>query len=328
MIRRREFITLLGGAAAAWPLAARAQQQALPVIGYLGTASAGSTGVDLDGFRQGLADSGFVDGRNVTIEYRWGEGRNDRMPALVAELVARRVAVMIVTSNSGVLAAKAATSSIPVVFSMGGDPVKLGLVASFDRPGGNFTGIHVLTDVLIKKRLELLHELIPNASVIAVLLNPSNPDIETRLHDVQAAALALGQQIHVLMASTAGEIDSAFATLAERRFGALLVHGDPLFHDLRRQQVITLATRHGVPAGFEQRAMVEAGGLMSYGPNRAEAYRQVGSYAGRILKGAKPADLPVTQPSKFELVLNLIVARALGIVVPPTLVVAADEVIE
>jgi putative ABC transport system substrate-binding protein len=298
------------------------------VVGYLGTGSAGPSGIELDGFRQGLADAGFVDGRNVTVEYRWAEGRNDRLPALAAELIARQVAVMVVTSNSGALAAKAATSSIPIVFSVGGDPVKLGLVASFNRPGSNLTGIAVLTDVLIKKRLELLHELVPDASVIAVLFNPSNPDIETRLRDVQAAALAIGQQIHVLMASTAGEIDNAFATLAERRFDALLVHSDPFFAEQRRQQINVLATRHRVPASFEQRAIAEAGGLMSYGPNRTEAYHQVGFYAGRILKGAKPADLPVTQPTKFELVLNLIVARALGIDVPPTLLATADEVIE
>jgi putative ABC transport system substrate-binding protein len=298
------------------------------VVGYLGTGSAGPSGIELDGFRQGLADAGFVDGRNVTVEYRWAKGRNDRLPALAAELIARQVAVMVVTSNSGALAAKAATSSIPIVFSVGGDPVKLGLVASFNRPGSNLTGIAVLTDVLIKKRLELLHELVPDASVIAVLFNPSNPDIETRLRDVQAAALAIGQQIHVLMASTAGEIDNAFATLAERRFDALLVHSDPFFAEQRRQQINVLATRHRVPASFEQRAIAEAGGLMSYGPNRTEAYHQVGFYAGRILKGAKPADLPVTQPTKFELVLNLIVARALGIDVPPTLLATADEVIE
>jgi putative ABC transport system substrate-binding protein len=327
-VKRRDFITLLGGAAAAWPLAAHAQQAALPVIGYLGTASAGSTGDDLDGFRRGLADLGFVDGRNVTIEYRWAEGRNDRMPALAADLVARHVAVMVVTSNSGAIAAKAATSITPIVFSMGGDPLKFGLVASFNRPGSNFTGIAILSDILIKKRLELLHELVPSASVIAVLQNPINPDSETRLRDVQAAAQAIGQQIHVLLASTAGEIDHAFATLVERRFGALLVTADPFLSYQRRQQVIALATRHGVPTGFEYRDIVEAGGLMSYDPNRPEAYRQLGSYVGRILKGAKPADLPVTQPTKFELVLNLIVAKAIGIDVPPTLLALADDVIE
>jgi putative ABC transport system substrate-binding protein len=327
-LKRRKFITLLGSAAAAWPLAARAQQTALPVIGYLGTPSAVSARIDLDGFRQGLADSGFVEGRNVTIEYRWAEGRNDRLPALAAELAARQVAVMVATSNSGALAAKAATSIIPIVFSIGGDPVKLGFVARLSRPGGNLTGVASLADVLIKKRLELLHELVPNASIIAVLLNPSNPDSETRLHDVQAAAQSIGHPIHVVMASTAAEIDTAFATLAERRFGALLVQNDPFLSDQRRQQIIALAARYAIPAGFEQRAIVEEGGLMSYGANRTEIFRQVGAYVGRILKGEKAADLPAMQPTKFELVLNLIVAKALGLDVPPTLLATADEVIE
>jgi putative ABC transport system substrate-binding protein len=325
--QRREFITLLGGAAA-WPVAARAQQPAMPVIGYLGPTSVGSTRVDLDGFRQGLADAGFVEGRNVTIEYRWAEGRNDRLPALATELVARQVAVMAVNSNAAGVAAKAATSTIPIVFQMGGDPVKFGFVASLNRPGGNLTGVAILSDVLIKKRLELLHELVPDSAVIAILLNSSNPDIDTRLRDVQSAAQAIGQQIHVLMASTPGEIDAAFATLAERRFGALLVQNDPFLSDQRRQQIIALATRHGVPAGFEQRSIVEAGGLMSYGVSRIEASRQIGVYVGRILKGEKPADLPVVRPTKFELALNLIVAKALGLTVPPTLLATADEVIE
>jgi putative ABC transport system substrate-binding protein len=325
-LRRREFITVLGGAAA-WPLAARAQHRAMPVIGYLGPASAGTTRVDLDEFRQGLADAGFVEGHNVTVEYRWAEGRNDRLPALAAELVARQVTVIVVSSNAGGLVAKAATS-IPIVFMMGGDPVKFGFVASLNRPGGNLTGVVGLTDVLIKKRLELLHELVPHAAAIAVLLNPSNPDIDTRLRDVQAAAQAIGQEIHVLMASTPGEIDTAFATLAERRFGALLVQDDPFLSDQRRQRIIALAAHHRVPAGFEQRSIVEAGGLMSYGASRTERYRQVGVYTGRIIKGEKPADLPVVQPTKFELVLNLIVAKALGLTVPPTLLAIADEVIE
>jgi putative ABC transport system substrate-binding protein len=326
MIRRRQFITLLGGAAASWPVAARAQT--MPIIGYLGTASAASTRIDLDGFRQGLGDAGFVEGRNVAIEYRWAEGLNNRLPALATELAVRRVAVIVVTSNSGALAAKAATATIPIVFSIGGDPVRFGFAASLNRPGGNLTGIAVLSDVLIKKRLELLHELVPASAEIGVLLNPSNPDIEARLRDVQAAAQALGQPIRMLMASTADEIDTAFATVAERRLGALLVQNDPFFGNQRRQQVITLAARHGVPASFEERAAVEAGGMMSYGPNRTEAYRQVGVYAGRILKGERPADLAVTQPTKFELVLNLIVAKAIGLKVPATLLASADEVIE
>jgi putative ABC transport system substrate-binding protein len=324
-VKRRDFITLLGGAAA-WPVGARAQT--MPVIGYLGTSSAPSTRIDLDGFRQGLADVGLVEGRNVAIEYRWAEGLNDRLAALATDLVARRVAVMVVTSNSGVLAAKAATTTTPIVFLMGGDPVKFGVAASLNRPGSNLTGIATLADVLIKKRLELLHELVPTPTVIGVLYNPSNPDIEARLRDVQAAAQALGRQIHMLMASTVDEIDTALVTVTEKRFGALLVQNDPFFVQQRRQQIIMLATRHGVPTGFEERAAVEAGGLMSYGANRTEVFRRMGLYAGRILRGEKPADLPVTQPTKFELVLNLIVAKALGLKVPATLLASADEVIE
>jgi putative tryptophan/tyrosine transport system substrate-binding protein len=324
-MRRREFIAAVGSAAV-WPIVVRAQQ-GIPVIGYLGTASAESTGIDLDGFRRGLADAGFVDGRNVTIEYRWA-GRDDRLPALAADLITRQVAVMVVTSNSGALAAKAATSSIPIVFSMGGDPVRLGLVASLNRPGSNLTGIAVLSDILIKKRLQLLKDLVPNAAVIAVLLNPSNPETETRQRDVQIAAQAIGQQIYVLMASTAGEIDNAFATLAERRFDALLVGSDFLLSFEGRQQIIALATRHGVAAGFEYRFIVEEGGLMSYGPNRTEIYRQVGFYAGRILQGEKPADLPVVEPTKLELVINLKTAKALGLTTPETLLATADEVIQ
>jgi putative ABC transport system substrate-binding protein len=326
MIRRRDFITFLGGAATAWPLAAQAQT--MPIIGYLGTSSAASTRIDLDGFRQGLADVGFVEGRNVAIEYRWAEGLNDRLAALATELVARRVAVMVVTSNSGVLAAKTATATTPIVFLMGGDPVKFGIAASLNRPGGNLTGIATLADVLIKKRLELLHELVPTPTVIGVLYNPSNPDVEARLRDVQAAAQALGRQIHMLMASTVDEIDTALATVTEMHFGALLVQNDPFFVQQRRQQIIMSAARHGVPTGFEERAAVEAGGLMSYGANRTEVFRRMGLYAGRILRGEKPADLPVTQPTKFELVLNLIVAKALGLKVPATLLASADEVIE
>ena len=326
-LRRREFIAGLGGAAA-WPLAVGAQQQAMPFIGYLGASSAGSSRVELEDFRQGLANEGFVEGRNVAIEYRWTEGRNDRFPVLVKELVARHVAVMVANTNAGGIAAKAATSTIPIVFQMGGDPVKFGFVSSLNRPGGNLTGVANLTDVLIKKRLELLHELVPNATVIAVLLNPNNPDIDTRVRDVQAAAQTIRQQIHILMASTPGEIDTAFSTLSERGFGALLVHSDAFLSEQRRQQIITLAAHHRVPAGFELRSIVEAGGLMSYGANRTEVYRQLGVYAGRILKGETPADLPVVQPTGFELVLNLIVAKALGLKVPTTLLAIADEIIE
>jgi putative ABC transport system substrate-binding protein len=300
----------------------------MPVIGYLDPSSAAAARVTLDGFHQGLADAGFVEGRNVTVEYRWAEGRNDRLPTLAAELAARQVAVMVAMSNAAVLAAKAATSSIPIVFLMGGDPVKFGFVASFNRPGGNLTGVVDLTDVLIKKRLELLHELVPDAAVIAVLLNPNNPDIDTRLRDVQAAGQTIGQRIHVLMAGTPAEIDTAFATIAERRFGALLVHNDPFLSDQRRQQIIALAARLGVPAGYQQRSIVEGGGLMSYGTSRIEVYRQVGVYAGRVVRGEKPADLPVVQPTKFELVINAQTARMLGLTVSPSLLALANEVIE
>jgi putative ABC transport system substrate-binding protein len=326
MIKRREFIAGLGGAAA-WPVVARAQQ-AVPFIGYLGASSAEPSRVELEGFRQGLADAGFFEGHNVAIEYRWTEGRNDRFPVLATELVARHVAVMVANTNAGVVAAKAATSTIPIVFQMGADPVKFGFVASLNRPGGNLTGVANLTDVLIKKRLELLHELVPNATVIAVLLNPNNPDIGTRVRDVQAAAQTLGQQIHVLMASTPGEIDTAFSTLSERGFGALLVHSDAFLSEQRRQQIITLAAHHRVPAGFELRSIVEAGGLMSYGADRTEVYRQMGVYTGRILKGEKLTDLPVVRPTKFELVINLKTAKALGLTIPETFLATADEVIQ
>jgi putative tryptophan/tyrosine transport system substrate-binding protein len=326
-MKRRTFIALLGGAST-WPVVTRAQQPALPVIGFLGTTSAESTSLELVGFRQGLSDAGYVERRDVAIEYRWAEGQNSRLPTLAADLVQRQVAVIVATSNSAALAAKAVAATIPIVFQIGGDPVRLGLVASLNRPGGTLTGVVALNDVLIKKRLELLHEMVPKAAVIGVLVNPQNPDIETRLRDVQDAAQAIGQEIHVLTASTEAEIDAAFSTLVQQAAGAILIQNDPFLSDQRRGQIVTLAVRHGVPAGFEQRTIVEAGGLMSYGANRPYLYRQVGIYAGRVLKGEKPAELPVQQPTKFELAVNLTTAKALGLMIPESFLLRADEVIE
>ena len=332
IMQRREFITLLGGAAAAasvsWPLAALAQQPAVPVIGVLGSASADASRFDLAAFQQGLRENGYVEGRNLAMEHRWAEGRIDRLPAMAVELVRRPVALILANANAAALAAKAATSTIPVVFVMGGDPIKFGVVASLNRPGGNMTGAALLVDVLIKKRLELLHQLVPTATTIAFLINPTNPDVETRLRDAQAAAVALSLQLPVLRASNPSEIEAAFASLAGGPVGAVLIQNDPYLSDQQSDQIIALAARHRVPAGFEQRKNAEAGGLMSYGADRAAVYRQVGTYAARILKGDKPADLPVQQPTKFELVITLKAAKALGITVPPLLFARADEVIE
>jgi putative ABC transport system substrate-binding protein len=312
----------------AWPLVAHAQRPAMPVIGLLGGVSSSALAPYAAAeFALALKEAGFVEGQNVAFEYRGAEYKWDALPALAAELVRRDVVVIHSLGLPASVAAKAATSSIPIVFNVGGDPVSLGLVASINRPGSNLTGIAVLSDILIKKRLQLLKELVPNAPFIAVLLNPSDPVTETRRRDVQVAAQAIGQQISVLMASTAGEIDNAFAMLAERRLDALLVGSDG-FLGSRRQQIIALATRHGVATGFESRIMAEAGGLMSYGHKRGEAGRQAGIYTGRILKGEKPADLPVIQPTKFELVINLTTAKALGLTIPETLLATADEVIE
>jgi putative ABC transport system substrate-binding protein len=325
---RRDFITLLGGAAA-WPLAARAQQSAMPVIGFLGPRSADAMTDRLRGFRRGLKDSGHVEGENVSIEYRWAENQMDRLPALAAELVRRRVAL--ITTSGGpavVFAAKAATTTIPIVFLVPEDPVKLGLVASLARPGGNLTGINFFLGELTAKRLELLRELVPGAARVAVLVNPANAtNTETTLRDVEPAARAMGLQIQVLNASTSREIDAAFATIARERPDALFV-GNDAFFNARRVQLVLLAGRHGLPAIYWDREFAEAGGLMTYGSNIVDVYRQVGDYAGRILKGAKPADLPVVQSSKFELVINAQTARMLGLTVPPTLLAAADEVIE
>ena len=328
-MRRREFITLLGGAAVAWPVAVRAQQAAMPVIGFLGGTSPDTFADRLRAFRQGLKDTGYVEGENVAIEYRWAENQNDRLPELATELVRRKVAVIVATGgNTSAFAAKAVTTTTPIVFGVGEDPVKLGLVASLARPGGNLTGINFFSNELTTKRLELLRELVPGVARVAVLVNPANAtNTETTLRDVEPAARTMGLQIQVVNASTGREIDAAFATFVRERPDALFV-GQDIFFNTRRVQLANLAARHAVPITSGSRDLAEVGGLMSYGSNIADAYRQIGVYIGRILKGAKPADLPVMQSTKFELVINAQTARMLGLTVPPTLLARADEVIE
>jgi ABC-type uncharacterized transport system substrate-binding protein len=326
-VKRREFITLLGGAAASWPITARAQQPAVPVVGFISSGSPGPLRQQIAGFREGLKEAGHVEGQNVTIEYRYAEGQPDRFPALVSDLVRRQVAVLVVTSNAGALAAKQATATIPIVFSVGDDPVKARLVDSLNRPSGNMTGVYQFTTGLEAKRLGLLHDLVPKATTIAVLIDPNFSGAETQLRDVQEAASRLGVQLVVLRASAESDFDAAFSTLVQQRAGALLVCASPFFNG-RRDQLVVLAARHAVPAIYEWRDFAAAGGLMSYGTVLADAYRQAGVYAGRILKGAKPAELPVVQATRFEFVINLSTAKALGIEVPPTLSAHADEVIE
>jgi len=328
-MKRREFITLFGGAATTWPLAAPAQQPALPVIGWLSAVSpAAAPDLVGRGFRQGLKDAGYVEGDNVTIEYRSAENEPDRLPALAAELVRRQVAVIAApTGPAAAFAAKAATSTIPIVFLAGEDPAGLGLVASLARPGGNLTGINFFTTELAAKRLELLRELVPAARRIAVLVNPAAANAAATMREVEPAAHALGMQIQVLEANSSREIDVVFATLVQERSDALFVTTSPFFLS-RRLQLAHLATRHAVPAVYALRDYAEVGGLISYGASLTDAMRQVGVYCGRILKGAKPADLPVMQSSKFELVINAQSARTIGITVPPTLLATADEVIE
>jgi putative ABC transport system substrate-binding protein len=327
-MKRREFILALGGAAVAWPLAARAQQPAMPVVGFLNARSPNDTAHLVAAFRRGLAENGYVEGRSVTIEYRWASGQPDRLPAMATELVDRPVVVLAATGGeNSAMAAKAATSTIPIVFAVGSDPIKLGLVASYNRPGGNVTGINILTTTLEAKRLGLLHELVPRAATVGILLNPNWPPSANQLRDVQDAARVVGLQINVLQASTDQEIDAAFETVAQQRIAALAVTGNP-FYDTRREKLVALAARHAVPVIYQFREFAAAGGLLSYGIDLPDAYRQVGVYVGRILKGAKPADLPVLQPTKFEFVINLKTAKALGVKFSDNLMSLADEVIE
>jgi putative tryptophan/tyrosine transport system substrate-binding protein len=326
-MKRREFITLFGGAVA-WPLAARAQQPAMPVIGFLGAASPGPFAPQVAAFRQGLDEAGYVEGRNVTIEYRWADdGQYDRLPAMAAELVHRQVAAIVAVSIPAAIAAKAATATIPIVFNVTGDPVRLDLVAGLARPDSNATGVNSFLAELGAKQLGLLRELLPTAARIGLLVNPTNANVEGVTKDVTAAAATLGVQIDVVQASDSREIEAAFATLVRNKADALLI-GSDVFFISRRVQLATLTARHAIPAVQNVRGFAEVGGLMSYGTSQTEAFRQLGVYTGRILKGAKPADLPVVQSTKFEFVINLPTARALGLEVPPSLLARADEVIE
>jgi putative ABC transport system substrate-binding protein len=325
-IDRREFITLLGGAAASWPVAARAQQAAMPIVGLLSPGSPSDT-ERLTGIREGLKESGYVEGQNVALDYRFAQGRNDRLPELAADLVSRRVAGIVSVGTASTLAAKAATSTIPIVFNLGVDPVQFGLVASLNRPGNNITGVTILTTDLAAKRLELLHELRPNSAVVAILTNPANQLSELELRATQNAARSLRLQLHIIRASTANEIDAAFATFVELQAGALIVGQDTILLD-QRAQIVALAARYGVPTIYGFHEFTAIGGLMSYGASLVNAYRQIGIYVGKILKGAKPADLPVQQVANIELIVNLKTARTLGITFPLSIIGRADEVIE
>jgi putative tryptophan/tyrosine transport system substrate-binding protein len=327
-IERRKFISALGGAAVAWPLAVHAQQPSMPVVGLIIAGSPDASATVAAAFRKGLNETGYVEGQNVTVEYHWLEGQYDQMPALMADLVRRRVAVIATPSTPPALAAKAATATIPIVFGVGEDPVQLGLVASLARPGGNATGINFFLNEVVVKRMRLLHDLVPKAARVAVLVNPANTtNTEPTLRAVQEAAPTIGLQIQILNATTIGEIDAAFAALARQHCDAMFVGPDPLF-TIRRGQFATLTARDRIPATYARREFVVAGGLMSYGTDLPDASHQIGVYTGRILKGAKPADLPVVQPTKFEFAINLQTARALGIEVPPSVLAIADEVIE
>jgi putative ABC transport system substrate-binding protein len=326
-MRRREFISLIGGVAATWPLASRAQQPALPVVGFINPASAKDYEPQLSAFLKGLSEAGYVDGRNVAIEYRWAEGQHDRLPAMAADLVRRQVTVIAATTTPAALAAKAATTTIPIVFTTVGDPVQLHLVTSLNRPGGNVTGVTQLNVEVAPKRLELLHELVPTASVVALLVNSTNPNTETNTKELQAAARTLGLELHVLNASTERDFDAVFAKLIQLRAGGLVIGADNLFA-IRSEQLAALALRHAVPTIYQTRDFAVVGGLLSYGTDFRETYRLAGNYTGRVLKGEKPADLPVQQATKVEFYINLKTAKALGLNVPAAMQARADEMIE
>ena len=326
-IGRRQFISALGGGAVAWPLAVRAQQPTMPVVGWLSSSSPNAPSQFISAFRAGLAETGYVEGQNVSIEYRWAEDHNDQLASLAADLVNKRVAVIVASAIRATLAAKSATTQIPIVFATANDPVQFGLVASFNRPGGNITGVAYLSAALGEKRLAILHDLIPRANVFGVIVNPNNANAEGNVKNLQGAALAIGAKLVIASAATEDDFDAAISMLVQQRVQAALLLNDPLFTG-RRDRLVSSVTRHEIPVIYPAREFVDAGGLMSYAASITDAHRQAGVYAGRILKGEKPADLPVMEPTKIDLVINLRTAKALGLSIPPTLLAIADEVIE